>query len=99
MLSGIDHCATYLDFFPPAVSKVPPANRLCLRVSKTYTSLFVPEPKEVQLIPSHDAMWSAEVIPATVNTPPAYNLLYPDTKAYTGALVPASSVSHTLPFH
>src|SRR6267143_6991272 len=61
--------ATYFAFTPPALSKYPPAYKVVPITASEVISLFVPDPRGDQVVPSHFAMLLIVVGPATVKPP------------------------------
>src|SRR5437762_6411537 len=76
---------------PPAFVKLPPAYTSVPDTAKACTVLSIPDPSTVQFLPSHLAMYLAEMPPAVVKVPPAYRSLLDATSATTEPFTPAPS--------
>src|SRR5205814_238067 len=73
----------YGDTFPPAVVNCPPAYRSLPDTARADTSLSIPDPSAVQLLPFHLAMKLAALPSAVVKLPPAYTSLPDNASAFS----------------
>src|ERR1035441_2443592 len=79
--------------------KSPPAYRSVPDTTSALTRAFIPEPKADQVLPSHLAIYLAEVPPAMVKSPPAYRSLPDTARALTSLAIPDPMLDQTLPSH